>query len=146
MAIGTKIWIGGLVALGAVVSLNALAQPYPGPPPSARVVQKFSTADLKDGPLDEAQMKAAIDYIEGHVQMPDGAKPLDQYARYYAQDPDKGFIHAVYTLPMDSKEAAASHIVAYDKLPVIMDGGCSVIDVTFIRKIHALRAACHGLA
>ena len=139
-----KIAVGGSIALVVALNTNAIAQPYPGPPPGSVMVGKFSGADLKDAPLGEEQMKAAVDDIEAHVQMPAGAQPLDQYARYYAQDKDKGFVHGVYVL--DGKDKAGIYIVDFDQLPIISDGRCNVIDVTFIRKIHALRAACHGTA
>ena len=141
----TKSIVGGTIALAVAFSTNAIAQPYPGPPPGSVTVQKFSTSDLKDAPLSDEQMKAAVDDIEAHVQMPTGAQPLERYARYYAQDKTKGFIHGVYVLA-DGQEKAGIHIVDFDPLPVISDGRCNVIDVTFIRKIHALRAACHGAA
>ena len=148
MKIVAKGTAAGLIALAA--ALGAHADPQPTPPgavtTTTTTVRKLSLSDLKDVPLSDDQMKIEIGYIESHVQMPAGAKPLDQYVRYYAQDKDNGFIHGVYMLADTSQDAVGSHIVDYDKLPVVMDGGCDVIEVVFIRKIHALRAACHGYA
>ena len=130
-------YAAGLVIMASALGAQVQAQPA-GP--------SLTTSDLKSGALSAEQMNAEIAYIESHVQMPAGAKPLGQYARFYAQD-SKGFIHGAY-VPIGEEPAwtAGVHTVDYDKLPSVMDGGCSFVDVTFITKIHALRASCHGTA
>ena len=145
-----SLYAAGLIAF--IMALSAHADPQPTSSGAVRTVvhqsvQTYTLQDLKDEQIGEDQMKIEIGYIESHIQMPTGAKPIEQYARFYAQDKDKGFIHGAY-LPVGEDPAwtAGIHIVDYDKLPIVMDGGCHFIDLVFIRKIHALRAACHGVA
>src|SRR5690349_5953289 len=48
------------------------------------------------------EREAIMDLIERQVQLPTGARPLGEYARYYA-DTGNGEITAVYMMPMDDQ-------------------------------------------
>ncbi len=67
-------------------------------------------------------MNVGISYIESHIKMPEGAYPLTDYGRYYAQK--KGVVYAFYAKPWDGEKwEPGVHVVAYDDLPGVMDGG-----------------------
>ncbi|UDF04564.1 hypothetical protein [Asticcacaulis sp. AND118] len=99
-----------------------------------------------EGPaLSEGEMKAAVNYIESHVVMPEQAEPKAAYGRYYAQE--KGIVYGFYArLRPGHKWKPGVHIVAdYAKFPGVMDGGCSFIDIIYLPSKQALAADCHGL-
>ena len=97
---------------------------------------------------------ALMNKIEASVALPVEADPLDQYARYYAHERD-GSVRAVFThplpktppdavcmemgrgiVPCEEPEALRPNLKAgeriwlanSDDLPLISDGGCSVIE------------------
>jgi len=116
------------------------------------------------------------DRIEDGVKLPEGARPLAKYARYYAFD-ENGLVVGVYvpgyvapnpddgceellddfttrTVPCPS-EAYGDRVLAgqrawvggKDKLPLIMDGGCSVITVIYDPKAGEVKSTyCNGQA
>lgn len=93
--------------------------------------------------LSDSDMADAVTYIEAHAKMPEGASDIGAYGRYYAQD--KGIVYGEYVKLWPGEHyASGTHIVAYDKLPGILDGGCDVIDIIYIPSNHAIGADCHG--
>lgn len=125
--------------------------------------------------------------IESAVQLPAGAKPLEEYSRNYASRPD-GKVIGVYVLPMpteaqvgdvgcevmvenfDSRpctDAEKAEIAGQEKatadlfgqanqtrwfedyreLPMILDGGCDLIEIIFDPRSHLIQSAqCNGEA
>ena len=95
--------------------------------------------------MNAADMRNAIAYVETHLRMPKGTAPLKAYARYYSQH--KGILYAVYALPYKNAYGSAGiHSVPYDQLPLVMDGGCNFVDVTFVPRLKGIGAECHGEA
>jgi hypothetical protein len=98
------------------------------------------------------QNEAVIEQIEQSVKLPEGAGKLEDYARYYAAQGDN--IVGVYTDLVDHRDG--DHDLPTGKrrwltdsrdLPVIMDGGCSVVEVTYnsaTKKVEEI--FCHGEA
>jgi hypothetical protein len=66
--------------------------------------------------------------IEARIRLPAGAWPIGQYRRYYAfsnKDPD--LVEAIY-----AKGGRPTRMwLNWDELPIIVDGGCSVIWVRY---------------
>ena len=117
-----------------------------------------------------------MDRIEGAVRLPSGAHPLNAYARYYARLPT-GDVEGVYIIPWNDEPkpgevceeltaSFSSHAVRcpkaqndelksgergwvgdYQKLPVRLDGGCSVITIQFDPAKSRLKSVeCNGEA
>jgi hypothetical protein len=97
---------------------------------------------------------ALVEEVERHVVMPANAKPLDAYDRYYVRD--RALIKGVYVL----RTGSFSNDYRFDRVPVsgvlnaftmanlplIFDGGCSVVNVTFNVDNKAVSASCNGHA
>ncbi len=118
-----------------------------------------------------------MDQIEQQVQLPRGARPFADYARYYAPGRD-GKVLGIYVIPFpppapgescgeltesfEMKDVPCSPMETQPEsieagqrlwmrnemdLPVIHDGGCSVINVTFDPQTRKLeQVACNGFA
>ncbi len=117
-----------------------------------------------------------MDLIERQVQLPTGARPLGEYARYYA-DTGNGEITAVYLVPMDDQprpgdtcarldENFAAQVVPCEPIqsdyripagqrrwvapqaqPIMDDGGCLRVVVIFdTRRSSIKRTECNGEA
>lgn len=66
--------------------------------------------------------------IEQRVALPEGAAPLSRYRRHYAwSSGDPQAVEAVYTLGGKPDRLWLSA----DDLPIVLDGGCSVITFKF---------------
>ena len=124
---------------------------------------------------EQAERDRLIDRIEGRVKLPDGARRLSSYARYYAIE-DGGLVKGIYvpgyqrpdphdtceelladfttrTVPcppeMDENRLLAGQRAWVEpmKLPLIADGGCSVVTVIYDPKADRVRSAtCNGEA
>lgn len=115
--------------------------------------------------------------IEEQIRLPEEARPLDSYARYYAAGP-KGEVTGVYVVPFPDigpddmceevaedmttrtvacsrSEGSANSLKAGERrwldnhrnLPVVLDGGCSVVTVEFnpaTREVE--QVICNGVA
>ena len=84
----------------------------------------------------EAPHKSTMDTVERQVQLPIGAAPLDEYARYYAVDGNE--IVAIYISLVDPtnpyynlQRGQRRWLADHRKLPLINDGGCSVISFRY---------------
>jgi hypothetical protein len=84
----------------------------------------------------DAPNNSTMDLIERQVQLPEGAASLDDYARYYAHDGNEIvaiYISRVdptnpyYDVPRGQRRWLADH----RDLPLINDGGCSVVSVRY---------------
>jgi hypothetical protein len=124
---------------------------------------------------EQTERDRLIDRIEGQVKLPESAKRLSSYARYYAIG-DDGLVKGIYVPgyqapdPDDACEELhadfTSHTVPCPpevdenkllagqrawvkpmKLPLIADGGCSVVTVIYDPKADRVRSAtCNGEA
>ena len=109
-----------------------------------------------------------MDIIEARVKLPHGARALSEYARHYAVD-EQGFVVGVYApgyrapapdegcellenmawRPVPCEEPDGDRLLAgqrqwvgnADSLPLILDGGCSVISVVYDPKAGAIKSA-----
>ena len=84
--------------------------------------------------------------LENAIRLPDGSKPLGQYRRFYAGKVEDGkhMIAAVFKLDPSN---AAIRVVDLAHLPVVFDGGCSVVDVQYeVESRSFLGVRCHGVA
>ncbi len=110
---------------------------------------------------EERQQNALMDQIEKQVQLPKGARPLGDYARYYTYA-ENGDVHGVYLMPFNDESRAGESceelsanftsrdvpcpslqspdaiavgkrkwLVDRHDLPFINDGGCMEVDVVF---------------
>ena len=109
----------------------------------------------------ERKQNALMDKIEEQVQLPEGARPLGDYARYYTYGKN-GDVHGVYLIPFndeprpgESCEKLIANFTSRDvpcppmqspdalavgkrqwledrrDLPFVNDGGCMEVDVVF---------------
>ena len=85
---------------------TARAQPYPDPP---------WTLDA-----------AIVGQLEARAVMPGGAKPIDAFSRYYVP----GYDHGRRVVYGRLKEGGDKRI-HFSNGPIIMDGGCSVVELVF---------------
>jgi hypothetical protein len=82
-----------------------------------------------------------MDQIEQKVRMPSGANALNRYKRYYYRD--NGAVVGTYVL--SSKPGREWR--TKDKIIMVLDGGCDVVNVVFsIKDNRGTYAACNGVA
>ncbi len=84
-----------------------------------------------------------MDDIEAHVKMPRGARPIEEYKRYYrwADESGEKKVVALFLL----REGGGRQWVTRDQMPGVLDGGCGNIDVQY--DVEAKRveyALCNG--
>ena len=80
--------------------------------------------------------------IESRIELPQGASPLNGYARYYSTD-RQGMVVAIYTSLHDLSEndvpiGQRRWVDDYRGLPLISEGGCDVIEITFDPRTQKL--------
>jgi hypothetical protein len=86
-----------------------------------------------------------IRHIESKIIMPGGAKPLGQYLRVYA--PSIGPAGKLVEGRFETSKAPGVKVVSPGQLPLVMDGGCSFVDLTYdVARDRIVRIACHGYA
>ena len=99
----------------------------------------------------------AVAHFESLVKLPRGADSLARYDRYYAGVYISGrkVIEGVYVEierdfrsgPNPPRPRPSVHIVTPKRLPMIADGGCSVVTVFYdVKTDKAAGADCNGLA
>ncbi|RZZ88322.1 hypothetical protein [Pseudoxanthomonas winnipegensis] len=92
--------------------------------------------------LDDAQL---VKTLEQQVRLPKDASPLSDYTRYYTLTAD-GMLVGVYVKDFDGGDRQA-HLVSKREMPLILDGGCSVINVRYDPDANkVLRVFCNGIA
>jgi len=99
-------------------------------------------------PRADAGQQAIMDRIEREVRLPEGAGALSSYARYYAwqQRPD-GARKVVAVWQNLTGEAPVRHWVTEREFPVIMDGGCGVVSLTWDVATQRIESVgCNGYA
>ncbi len=83
---------------------------------------------------------ALMDRIEHEVRLPEGASPLARYHRSYAWLGDRTVI-AIYEDFSD--DPPARRWIEPGALPVINDGGCSVVTIFYHPTTRALDTMCN---
>ncbi|WP_148667871.1 hypothetical protein [Mizugakiibacter sediminis] len=85
-----------------------------------------------------------VDKIEAGLEMPRG-HPLQAYRRYYSGEASGGH-HVVIAVFLKSDHPGVE-VVPRDKLPRILDGGCSVMHLRYdVESQKVLMLICSGVA
>lgn len=106
---------------------------------AAALLTACSTSEARD-------REALMDLIERQARLPDGARPLAEYARYYAPG-GKDEVAAVFLIPVNDEVGQRRWMDDQRDLPFIIDGGCSQVTLTFDRAKSVVKAAeCNGPA
>jgi hypothetical protein len=79
-------------------------------------------------PADE--QAAIMDRIERDLRLPDGAGPLAGYSRYYAWQSREDGVRKVLAIYVREPNPA-QRWVAETALPLIMDGGCGIVSLSY---------------
>lgn len=92
--------------------------------------------------------KAQVARLEARLVMPFDAAPLDQYRRYYTGAHPKRAHRVAGLLYRDFDDPPGVIIVDKpDAFPMIFDGGCDVIHVTYdLATDEVLELFCNGVA
>lgn len=88
---------------------------------------------------------AEIADLERRVVLPQGARPLDRYARHYAGVTDSGvrLIRAVF---LDFAEGTPGiNVESEIELPLIVEDGCAAIDVEYNPETKLSSVRCHRI-
>lgn len=82
--------------------------------------------------------------IEARVHLPERASPVNRYRRHYAlAKDDPNVVEAVY----ERGGRPTSLWLRWDEMPIILDGGCSVVTFTYdLRTQHFKNVACNGVS
>jgi hypothetical protein len=83
---------------------------------------------------------AVVHNLEARIVMPQGAKPISAFTRYY----EPGFDHGRRTVfgLLTEKGDKQIHM---GQVPIVMDGGCSVVDLTFdVATNQVTSIKCYG--
>ena len=109
-------------------------------------ISEVSATDLSTGAVERwSPSYASIAKIESDLRLPRGARPLNEYTRYYSPDAKRGR-HAVIGVLVAGGDRAI-HIVSHSDLPQILDGGCGVIDLFYdMDNAESMQISCNGNA
>lgn len=94
----------------------------------------------------DVAQEALMDRIEREVRLPQGATELATYSRHYAWHEESGVrsVVAIYDR-LSSTGPGGRHWVTERELPLIMDGGCGVISLSYdLATQRITRIACNG--
>jgi hypothetical protein len=99
-------------------------------------------------PAATAEQEAIMDRIERDVRLPRNADALASYARYYAwQQRSDGTRKVVAVWQSLTGERPGRHWVTESEFPVIMDGGCGVITLSYdVGAEQIEHVSCNGYA
>lgn len=85
-----------------------------------------------------------IAYVETHLVMPEGSKPLHSYVRYYYGYTTLGRRFLVGEFVLEEGRSGV-RVVSQTKIPKILDGGCSVINLKYSVEQHkVITLFCNG--
>ena len=110
------------------------------------LVQRLCAADARWTPT-----QADIVRLESGLKLPMAPTPsgaLKDYARYYAGIVQNGhrMIRGEF-VAFDAAQRGSVHITSEDKFPVIMDGGCGVVNFVYdVQTGKTVSIGCNGLA
>ena len=68
--------------------------------------------------------------VEAHITLPAGSRPIGAYGRYYYGWFKHGHRMLVGVFVLDATPAGV-HIVTSAQAPMVLDGGCSVVNLTY---------------
>jgi hypothetical protein len=107
-----------------------------------------AAALLGVAPVPAGDQQALMARIEARVVMPRGADPIAGYRRTYAWDPHAPPGSRVLAVYMRTDANWTQRLwVAADQLPVVMDGGCGIVTLTYdVANDRVERIGCNGLA
>ena len=117
-----------------------------------KTVALFSALVSCSSPQQLKQQARWMDETEARIQMPGGSAALESYARYYALDDGERVVgvyitivepeNPQYNVPIGERR----WVNRRTELPVILDGGCTVVTVRFDPKTGNAGASCNGVA
>lgn len=73
---------------------------------------------------------AQVAEVESHLMLPQGNQPIASYARFYYGRVEHGHRELVGVFVLEAAPAGV-HIVTQAQAPRVLDGGCSVINLTY---------------
>lgn len=110
---------------------------------SAKKFVEYENVKVKNGKLS----MDLILKIEASLLLPERAYPLTSYVRYYAQQKNGQNNYIIGAFVRKNGEEGGIKIVNYKDLPIIFDGGCSIIDMVYsVNKRKVVSLMCHGEA
>lgn len=87
-----------------------------------------------------------IRHIEVTLSLPQGARRLDSYVRYYSTETVAGEMTILGTYVYNGESGRVVR-VRHDQLPQIEDGGCDVVEMRYSPKAgKVVSIFCHGVA
>ena len=108
-----------------------------------KMLPSTSSRDLVESYSNIPEFGDVVTFIENNAVLPNRASKLKTYHRYYSRDTQSSefsivaiYLHDRFGIPHHSDYIAIpnmhqAYFVHYDNLPMIMDGGCSVITIRF---------------
>src|SRR5216683_1484350 len=94
--------------------------------------------------------RGTIDEIEAAIAMPAGAHPVAAYLRFYTGDRKDGRPVVLGTFVLRDllqRPAAPINIVKKADMPIILDGGCAVVNLEFdTQRKQVVSISCNGNA
>ena len=91
----------------------------------------------------DAALAAIMNRVEASAILPAGAHPLSGYARFYAWSDERRTVRATFV----GNEITGRKWVQYSELPVLNDGGCSVVNIVYdVAKGEVTKLWCNGSA
>lgn len=86
-----------------------------------------------------------MDRIEATLVMPPGASSLPLYGRYYAWEIRDDGVRKVLGTYVRGDRPAERHWVRQNELPLVLDGGCDIITLTYdVNADRIERLECNG--
>ena len=87
-----------------------------------------------------------MDRIERDIRLPEGARPLAAYDRYYALRQDASGARLVAAVYVGSR-TPGRHWVTEAELPMIDDGGCHIVSLVYDLEAGRIQNVyCNGIA
>lgn len=137
-----------LLLLAAFFALGCAQAPAQNNQSASPPAQNKQDAPPPAAPARTENEQAIMERIEREVRLPEGAGALASYARYYAwQQRDDGVRKVIAVYVNVTGESPGRYWVAENALPVIMDGGCGIISLSYdVAAGRIEHVACNGLA
>jgi hypothetical protein len=112
----------------------------------AAFIAAWSVAAVPAEESEWVPAESLVREIDAEIQLPDGAFPRSEYARYYAPFTRKDLRSLVAVYIHDPQQAGVK-LVKRTEMPVVLDGGCSVIRLQYdVQARKLLVIACNGRA
>ena len=78
--------------------------------------------------------------LDQNAAMPSGTRSLKDYNRYYAKT-NHGWVGI---FDSTAKGGGKAQLTTEDKLPMVLDGGCDIVNFTFDDEMKLVSAFCNG--